>query len=114
MILINVFLKSRSWEVEEQFVRLRNWEPNFHPENQRVSTSFVWVRFPGLCLEFQKEKILLAIGKGIGRPIKVDEATLRCDYGYCASIIIKVDFAKPIPEKFWIETKFGEFFQKKL
>ncbi|XP_026383630.1 uncharacterized protein LOC113279140 [Papaver somniferum] len=39
----------------------------------------VWVRFPGLGLEFWDEKILFTICKEIGTPLKIDNATARCE-----------------------------------
>ncbi|MCL7035597.1 hypothetical protein MKW94_025798 [Papaver nudicaule] len=81
-------------------------------EEQKVSTAFVWVRFRGLFLEYWTEKILLTLGKCIGRPIKVHDDTLNFKHGYYASVLVEVDFANPVPERILIRSKFGEFYQK--
>ncbi|XP_026459619.1 uncharacterized protein LOC113360313 [Papaver somniferum] len=100
------------WEVETQILRLKFWEREFKPELQKTSTAFVWVIFPGLCIEYWKEDILMAMGAAIGRPIRIDDATLKKEFGFYASILVEIDLAKAIPNKVWIESKFGKFEQE--
>ncbi|XP_026398954.1 uncharacterized protein LOC113294790 [Papaver somniferum] len=59
----------------------------------------VWVRFPGLGLEFWNEKILFTICNEIGTPIKVDNATARCEVGYYVNVLVEVGFSQHIPSK---------------
>ncbi|XP_026410720.1 uncharacterized protein LOC113305944 [Papaver somniferum] len=93
------------WMVESQILKLRAWEPNFNPETQKTSSAFVWISFPGLSIEYWKERILLQMGSKLGRAIKVDEVTLRIENGYYASVLVEVDFAKLIPRKVVVEYK---------
>ncbi|XP_026417393.1 uncharacterized protein LOC113312670 [Papaver somniferum] len=58
-----------------------------------------------------QEKILFAICKELGDPIKIDTATAKCEVGYYANVLVEMDFAQSIPSKIWINTKFGGFFQ---
>ncbi|XP_026416094.1 uncharacterized protein LOC113311476 [Papaver somniferum] len=81
------------------------------PSSQRTSKAQVWVRLPGLGLEFRKEEILFKICKEIGTPIKIDVATANCEVGYYVNVLVEIDFAHSIPNKIWIDTKFGGFFQ---
>ncbi|XP_026416790.1 uncharacterized protein LOC113312247 [Papaver somniferum] len=74
----------------------------------------VWVRFPGLSLEFWKEIFLFTICRELGTPIKVDNATINCEVGYYANVLVEMDFAESIPNKIWIGTKFGGFYQDVL
>ncbi|XP_026377960.1 uncharacterized protein LOC113272323 [Papaver somniferum] len=106
------YIKSQIWEVTDQVLKVRNWVYNFRPASQRTSKAFVWMRFPGLGLEFWSESILFKICKEIGTPIKIDAATTKCDVRYCANVLVEVDFAFPIPNKVWIGTKYGGFFQE--
>ncbi|XP_026459382.1 uncharacterized protein LOC113360045 [Papaver somniferum] len=99
------------WQVENQILKVREWEPNFKHENQKSSTAFVWAHFPGLCIEYWKEEIILSIAKTIGRAIQVDETTLKREIGYYASMMVEVDLAKEIPGRIWIGTKYGGFYQ---
>ncbi|XP_026451968.1 uncharacterized protein LOC113352357 [Papaver somniferum] len=104
-------IKAGQWEVLNQILQVTNWVSNFRPSNQRTSKAQVWVRFPGLGLEFWKETILFKICKEIGTPIKINTATANCESGYYANILVEMDFAQPIPNKIWIGTKYGGFFQ---
>ncbi|XP_026429143.1 uncharacterized protein LOC113325111 [Papaver somniferum] len=104
-------IKSQRWEVSNQILQVRNWVSNFRPASQRISKAMVWVRFPGLGLEFWDEAILFKICNEFGTPIKVDNATARCEVGYYANVLVEVDFALHIPNKIWIGTKYGGFFQ---
>ncbi|XP_026434745.1 uncharacterized protein LOC113332413 [Papaver somniferum] len=71
----------------------------------------VWIHFPGMGLEFWNEEILFKICKELGTPVKVDNATINCEVGYYANVLVEVDFSKSIPNKIWIGTKYGGFFQ---
>ncbi|XP_026398833.1 uncharacterized protein LOC113294666 [Papaver somniferum] len=100
------------WEIEAQVLRLRFWERDFKPELQKTSTAFVWIGFPGLCIEYWTENILMEMERALGRPIWVDETTLKKDIGYYASIYVEIDLAKVIPNKVWVETEYGKFEQE--
>ncbi|XP_026410342.1 uncharacterized protein LOC113305535 [Papaver somniferum] len=107
-------IKAGQWEVNDQVLQIKKWVSNFRPSNIRTSKAQVWVRFPGLGLKFWKEKILFTICKEIGTPIKIDIATAQCEFGYYANVLVEVDFARQIPNKIWINTKYGGFFQDVL
>lgn len=82
------YIKSGEWEVLNQVLRIRNWVSNFRPSFQRTSKAQVWVRFPGLGLEFWKEKILFAICRELGNQIKIDIVTEKCEVGYYANVLV--------------------------
>ncbi|XP_026448820.1 uncharacterized protein LOC113349111 [Papaver somniferum] len=50
----------------------------------------------------------------IGNPIKIDNATANCEVGYYVNVLVEIDFAKHVPSKVWIGTKYGGFFQDVL
>ncbi|XP_026378787.1 uncharacterized protein LOC113273252 [Papaver somniferum] len=105
------YIKEGTWEVTNQTLQIRNWISNFRPQSQRTSRAMVWVRFPGVGLEFWSEKILFKICKEFGNPVKLDAATEKYEVGYYANVLVEVYFAKSIPNKIWIGTKYGGFFQ---
>ncbi|XP_026447609.1 uncharacterized protein LOC113348115 [Papaver somniferum] len=51
------------------------------------------------------------MGKALGRPIKVDETTLKREARYYESSFVEIDLVKPIPSKIWVESKYGGFEQ---
>ncbi|XP_026428564.1 uncharacterized protein LOC113324456 [Papaver somniferum] len=66
------------------------------------------------CHQYIKEgtwEVLNQICKEIGTLIKLDESTVKCEVGYYANVLVEVNFAKTIPNKIWIGTKYGGFFQ---
>ncbi|KAF9610625.1 hypothetical protein IFM89_023700 [Coptis chinensis] len=81
-----------SWNVDNQILRLTKWPPNFCIEREIQSHVALWVRFPGLSLEYWEVKNLLAMGRALGRPIHVDETTAKRELGFYASVL--VDIAK--------------------
>ncbi|XP_026416927.1 uncharacterized protein LOC113312392 [Papaver somniferum] len=98
------------WEVESQYLKLRFWERDFKPEQQKSTSAFVWILFTGLSIEYWKEEILMSMGKAIGRPIHVDNTTLKKEIGYYACILVEVDMKDIIPNK--VETKYCKFEQE--
>ncbi|XP_026435083.1 uncharacterized protein LOC113332786 [Papaver somniferum] len=94
------------WIVESQDLKLRVWEPNFNPDNQKITSAFIWVMSPGLSIEYWKEDIILKMGNKVGRAIRVDETTLKS--GFYASV---VDMTNPIPIKISLESKYEKFEQ---
>ncbi|XP_026428838.1 uncharacterized protein LOC113324764 [Papaver somniferum] len=103
-------IKAGLWEVNNQVLQVRNWVSNFRPSSKRTSKAQVWVRLPGLGLEFWKEEFLFKICKEIGTLIKIDTATANCEVGYDANVLVQVDFSQSILNKIWIGTKFEGFF----
>ncbi|XP_026416302.1 uncharacterized protein LOC113311713 [Papaver somniferum] len=108
------YIKGGKWEVLNQILQIRKWISNFRSKSQKTSKDMVWVRLPGLGLEFWSEKILFKICKEIGTPIKLDEAIAKCEVGYYANVLVEVDFANTIPNKVWIGTKYGGFFLQNI
>ncbi|XP_026459697.1 uncharacterized protein LOC113360402 [Papaver somniferum] len=104
-------IKEGRWELFNQVLWIRNWIPDFRPENHRTSLANVWVHLPGLSLEYWEEKTFFTIGRALGEPVKIDDATLNYETGYYARMLISIDFAKKVPNILWIKTKNGGFMQ---
>ncbi|XP_026459817.1 uncharacterized protein LOC113360529 [Papaver somniferum] len=107
-------IKAGKWEVADRVLRVRNWMPNFRPENQSTSSTMVWVHYPGLSFEYWDEKTLFTISRAIGTPVKVDEVTLNYENGLYARVLVDIDLAQKIPNKLWIKNKYGGFMQNVL
>ncbi|XP_026431309.1 uncharacterized protein LOC113328410 [Papaver somniferum] len=80
----------------------RDWDPRFNPESQRTSLAKVWLKFPGLSLEYWTEENLLTMAKAFGKPIQVDNTTIAMEFGFFASVLVEVDFSKKIPDRVWV------------
>ncbi|KAF6174396.1 hypothetical protein GIB67_034153 [Kingdonia uniflora] len=64
-------------------------------------------------MEYWEEKALMSIARTVGRPVQVDENTLKAKTRYYASMLTKIDLAKPIPSKSFVEGE-GEGFMQKV
>ncbi|KAF6157009.1 hypothetical protein GIB67_039770 [Kingdonia uniflora] len=65
------------WIFDCQWLRLTPWAQNFSPSTQKNSCALVWIQFPGLGMEYWEEKSLMSIARTVGRPVQVDENTLK-------------------------------------
>lgn len=69
-------LEGGLWLILGHYLTVTKWRPNFRPSMESVDSTLVWVRFPGLPLEFFDEEVLYALGNAVGKAIKIDATTL--------------------------------------
>ncbi|KAL5729843.1 hypothetical protein ACHQM5_002738 [Ranunculus cassubicifolius] len=87
---------SQAWKFDNQNLRFTQWTPEFDPDKQRSTSSLLWVQFPKLKQQYWDYECLMRIGKGVGKPIGVDQRTLKRELGYFANVLIDVDLSKPV------------------
>lgn len=51
-------LKGGSWFIRQQFLAIRQWEPDFRASTATFSSVAVWVRLPELPIEYYDHAIL--------------------------------------------------------
>ncbi|CAN1120771.1 hypothetical protein LINPERHAP2_LOCUS401 [Linum perenne] len=88
------------WMIGDYYVVLQSWRPYFRPEASNLSTLRVWVRLPGLPIEYFDAAILRTIGDKIGTTVRIDHTTLTGNRGNFARICVEVDLAKPLLSKY--------------
>ncbi|CAN1129037.1 hypothetical protein LINPERHAP2_LOCUS5002 [Linum perenne] len=88
------------WMVNDHYVVIQEWRPHFRPEDTVLSTLRVWVRLPGIPLEYFDRSILQIIGDRIGRTVRIDNTTLEGNRGNFARICVEVDLSKPLLSKY--------------
>lgn len=79
------------WFIGPNFIAIRKWEPEFDSTKAVVSTTVVWVRLPGLPVEFYDKQILLKIGAKIGKLLKIDIRTENNSKIRFARLCVQVD-----------------------
>ncbi|KAF5192881.1 zinc ion binding / nucleic acid binding protein, partial [Thalictrum thalictroides] len=109
--LNRVWSAGSSWSFDDEPLRLSQWIPNFTPETQKQTHALVWVKLTGLSQEYWEPEILMSIARGVGNPMRVDEKTLKRDFGYFANVLVDVDLAEPIPDQVYVKTPSFEFWQ---
>ncbi|KAL5709354.1 hypothetical protein ACHQM5_020054 [Ranunculus cassubicifolius] len=105
---------AQNWNFGKQMVRFSQWSPDFDPEAQKTSSTPLWVKFPKLKQHYWDYEALMRIGKGLGKPIGVDERTIKRDFGYFAYILIEIDLSKPIPSNITIKEEDGSSFVQEV
>ncbi|XP_075669886.1 uncharacterized protein LOC142639621 [Castanea sativa] len=89
-------LRKGPWFIEEHFLSIRPWEPDFKPALASVSSIVVWVRLNELPIEYYNAEALQLIGKAISNVLRVDTFTASETRGRFARICVQVDVEKPL------------------
>lgn len=71
-----IYVLSWSWAYGKHFLTMAKWKPSFDPSVELNHMAPVWVRLPGLPLEFWDEQIFRWIGKSFGCFVSVNSVTL--------------------------------------
>ncbi|KAF6137905.1 hypothetical protein GIB67_041778 [Kingdonia uniflora] len=100
------------WVIGKQLLRFSPWSPFFDPEKQRNTHALVWVKFPGLGVEFWEVDTLMAIRRTLGMPIQVDQSSTTMEFDYFAKVLVDADLAEPTPNKILVEVEGGDFGKK--
>ncbi|XP_023892706.1 uncharacterized protein LOC112004708 [Quercus suber] len=95
---LQVVLKGGPWYVGQHFLAIRKWELEFKAEEASLSFVAVWIRLPGLPIEFYDLIILKKIGRPIGLVLRIDTYTANghCK-GNCPALIRSIDGANKNP-----------------
>lgn len=88
------------WMVLDHYVIVQEWRPNFDPKTDKTERVLVWVRFPDLPVEYFDCDFLMKLGKMIGEPKNIDEATSLVSRGRFARMCIEVDITTPLLSKY--------------
>ncbi|CAN1136729.1 hypothetical protein LINPERHAP2_LOCUS9631 [Linum perenne] len=88
------------WMVGDHYMVVQDWRPYFQCEDSPISTLRVWVRLPGVPLEYFDAAILTIIGNRIGKTARLDLTTLGGSRGNFSRICVEVDLSKPLLSKY--------------
>lgn len=91
------------WMIFDHYLAVSNWSPNFVSTTAKVAKTLVWIRFPGMNLDFYDESLLLAMASTVGRPVKVDEHTLKVQRGRFARVCMEIDLNEPVVGKIFVK-----------
>lgn len=91
------------WMIFDHYLAVSKWSPDFVSTTAKVEKTLVWVRFPCMNLVFYDESLLLAMASTIGKPIKVDEHTLKVERGRFARVCVEIDLNQPVVGKICVK-----------
>ncbi|KAE9449285.1 hypothetical protein C3L33_18815, partial [Rhododendron williamsianum] len=92
-------LNEGPWFIGPHYITIRKWEPEFDTSKAKISTSVIWVRLPGLPIEFYDKEMLLKIGTKIGKPLKIDFRTENNEKVRFARLCVQVDLSSSLISK---------------
>ncbi|XP_061360030.1 uncharacterized protein LOC133304073 [Gastrolobium bilobum] len=91
------------WVFVEHYVTVQRWRPMFDPYDENIKRMAVWLRIPGLPIEFYSMQNLWKIGNLFGKTLKIDRNSLKktdagegeyTEKGKYARICVEVDLRR--------------------
>ncbi|XP_065616924.1 uncharacterized protein LOC136062138 [Quercus suber] len=89
-------LKVGPWFVGGHYLSIKCWESNFMAKTAKLLAVAVWIRLPGLPIEYYEPSVLRDIGLAIGSVLRIDTQTATEVRGGFARLCVQVNFDKPI------------------
>lgn len=89
-------LEGGPWVIFGHYLTVKCWRPLFRPSTDCITSTLVWVRFPGILSELLDEEILSSIGDMVGRTVKVDPLSLTGLRSKFARVCVEVDLVIPL------------------
>ncbi|KAI9122638.1 hypothetical protein K1719_006478 [Acacia pycnantha] len=83
-------LTSRPWVINDAYLNVARWRPEFNPKIAKVESVIAGVRFPDLPAPLFDKKFLLNLGNVLGRAIKLDIHTTQRSRGKFAHVDVLV------------------------
>ncbi|XP_041995769.1 uncharacterized protein LOC121745896 [Salvia splendens] len=90
------------WYVDGHPMRVFKWSPDFDVFcESRIAA--IWCNLIGLLIHLFDQSTLFAIGKLLGNPIQIDQATANKTWLSFTRICVEIDITKPPPEEFILD-----------
>lgn len=99
----NYVLTQGPWMLDDNYLTIRKWVPNFVPDNAPITVLTAWVRIPNISVEYFDVQFLNKIGSKIGKVLRVDKSTAQADRGQFTRVSVEIDLTKPLLSKFWMK-----------
>lgn len=86
-------MSSGPWMLFDHYLFVFNWTPEFVFPSNQIQKTMVWIRFPGLNILYYDKSVLLGMASAMGKPIRVDQNTLKVERGRFAQICVEIDLS---------------------
>lgn len=87
------------WKLFDNYIVTQRWRPDFDPKSSKMEKMAVWVRLPGLPVEYFREDVIRMILEHVGTPLKLDKTTVCVERGRFARATVEIDLSKPLVSK---------------
>ncbi|KAL2942993.1 hypothetical protein RDABS01_031341 [Bienertia sinuspersici] len=101
----NHVLTQGPWMLDDNYLTIRKWVPNFVANDAPMRFLTIRVRIPHLSVEYFNKEFLTKIGGKIGKVIRIDKNTSHAERGQFTRLSIEIDLSKPLLSKFWLKGK---------
>lgn len=101
----NYVLTQGPWMLDDNYLTIRKWVPNFVPDDAPIKVLTAWVRIPNISVEYFDVQFLNKIGSKIGKVLRVDKSTAQADRGQFTRLSVEIDLTQPLLSKFWLKGK---------
>lgn len=89
-------LEGGPWTIMGHYLTISKWQPYLNPSESKIENTLVWLRLPGLPVEFFNKELLMEIGSVVGRPVKVDDYTISGTRGKYARVCVELDLSRTL------------------
>jgi len=96
---------NKSWSLDQSPVLLKKWHPMFDARIERVDLIPIWVKMPGLPLQYWNEFHLRGIGSMLGTCLEVDLSFLKTHVKQVARVLVSINIREGLAEN--INLKWG-------
>lgn len=79
-----------------QLLAMEPWKPDFVLGCWPIQKTIIWLRLPGLPLEFWLSTAIMAIAVEVGRPMAIDDFTDHLKKTRHAWVRVEIDVGKPL------------------
>lgn len=93
---LNYLLYGGLWIIAGQYLAIQKWKPEFNAHKDRIMHLIVWVRVPGLHVEWFDLQCMQRIGALLGMTYRVDLRTTSQTQGKFARLCVTLDLSKPL------------------
>ncbi|KAJ7954456.1 Zinc ion binding,nucleic acid binding-like protein [Quillaja saponaria] len=92
-------MSKEPWIIAGHYLSMQKWNPDFDPAREKIIKTTVWIRLPGLPIEYFNSKAFIEAGNQIGKLIKFDKATEDSERGKFARICVEINLGQPLIPK---------------
>lgn len=89
-------LEGGPWIIQNHYLTVQTWKSNFNPWSEQIRKVAIWVRLPGLPVDYYDRKFFYNLGNMIGKAIKVDDMTLMKARTLYARMCVEIDLGTPL------------------
>lgn len=107
-----LWVLNRNWVVCNSPLLLKPWHPLFDASSERVDSVPLWVRLPGLPLQYWKLQHLREIGNILGKFLEADLSFLETNQRQVARILVNVNIRDGLAED--MQLIWGPFVYKQV